>query len=208
MKRSPMKRTPMNRGTSTLKRTPLARGTSTLKRSVMPRTSPWDPNGVREALSMTTLELRALRTGKPVGLARGTSQLKRTPLDRGTSSLKRGKALPAVNKERSAKRLKAYQARLQRADWQVLRRQVFERDRGLCQCPPCIDYRAAGGSFLDTEIPIWFDTKGGIHGFDVHHTTYARFGRELLEDVLTMHPLHHRKVEAKYGYRQKWLGAR
>ena len=136
--------------------------------------------------------------------------LKRTELRRkswmrrGTSRLPRV-AIRKINMARVARKLKAYRARLAKADWKLVRRHAYERDGGLCQCPPCIDGRRNGEAFAFEPIPVWFDTRGGIHGFDTHHTTYARFGHEDLADLLTMHPTHHQALEAQMGYRQRWL---
>lgn len=133
-----------------------------------------------------------------------SSSLRRSWMKRGAKSLRRT-PMKKVNPARVAKKLKAYSARLRRKDWQELRRLAFERDAGLCQCPPCIRGRHFGVPSAFEPIPIWFTKDGKIHGFDTHHATYARFGREALEDVLTMAPKHHRELEAEKGYRRQWL---
>jgi hypothetical protein len=143
---------------------------------------------------------RAPKTQK--WLPRATKPITRTPLKRGT------KALPRVNKARAARKLKAYSAHLRSKYWRELRRKAYGRDGGLCQCPPCIEGRKNGEAFAFEPIAIWFDTKGGIHGFDTHHTTYARFGAELLSDVLTMDRSHHRRLEASTGFRKAFLRGR
>jgi hypothetical protein len=134
--------------------------------------------------------------------------LRRTaPLARGTSRLARG-AIRKVNAARVAKKAKAYRQRLASASWQALRRQAYDRDGGLCWCPMCVTGRQHGEAFAFEPIPIWFDTKGKIHGFHTHHVTYARFGHEDLADLLTMAPTHHQALEAQMGYRQRWLRTR
>lgn len=115
------------------------------------------------------------------------------------------KPIPRRNATRVAKKRKVYAKHLGSAYWQKLRRKAFERDGGLCQCPECITGRKNGEADAYEPIPIWFDTKGGIHGFDLHHRSYVRFGKELLSDVLTLHPLHHRALEATTGFRNAFL---
>lgn len=144
--------------------------------------------------SLTLSELRAER-GAP---------LKRSSLKRGTSTLKRS-PLKAVNPERMKRRMKEYRARLAKADWQLLRRQAFDRDMGLCWCPLCAEGRKYGEAFAFEPIEIWFDQKGKAHGFHTHHVTYTRFGNELLEDLLTMRPDHHQALESQRGYRRRFL---
>lgn len=128
----------------------------------------------------------------------------RKPVQR--SALKRGsKPIPKVNARRQARKDKAYRAHLASAFWKTLRQQAYHRDGGFCQCPDCIRARKDGEAFGFEPIDIWLDTKGVIHGFDTHHTTYARFGKELLSDVLTMKPAHHRRLEALTGLRRTFL---
>ena len=122
------------------------------------------------------------------------------------SWLKRSlKPIPQVNVARLARRVKVYQAHMASVYWFALRYAAFKRDGGLCQCPDCITFRKDGGSPEETRVECWFDTRGKVHGFDTHHTTYARFGHELLSDVLTMIHAHHRKVEREKGFRKHWL---
>ncbi len=131
--------------------------------------------------------------------------LKRSAMSRNKGSSLRRAALRKVNPERMARRVKAYRARLQKADWQELRRKAYDRDGGLCWCPICVAGRKNGEAFAFEPIPIWFDTRGKIHGFDTHHVTYARWGKEELSDLLTMHPKHHQALEATTGKRQRYL---
>lgn len=127
----------------------------------------------------------------------------RKPIARGT------KPIPKVNAKRQARRMKSYRAHLASAYWREIRAQAFKRDRGLCWCPDCVQGRKDGVADAFEPIEAWFDTRGRPHGFDTHHTTYVRFGRELLEDVLTMKPAHHRRLEASTGIRKRFLkGAR
>lgn len=128
--------------------------------------------------------------------------LKRAWLKQGT------KPIPRVNVERMARRKREYAKALRSARWKALRYKVWERDTGLCQCPDCIDGRKNDELEAFERVAIWFDTKGGVHGFDVHHTTYARFGNELLSDLLLMIPAHHRRLEALTGKRKRFLSRR
>ncbi|HXT48697.1 MAG TPA: hypothetical protein VN717_08650 [Gemmatimonadaceae bacterium] len=110
------------------------------------------------------------------------------------------------NEDRIARKAKAYRTVIASAGWKKLRRQVFERDGGLCQCPDCIALRKAHPEAIEsTLVPVWFDTAGRPHGFDVHHTTYVRFGREELSDLLLMKRSHHQKYEALNGTRRRFL---
>lgn len=144
--------------------------------------------------SLTLSELRVARS----------APLKRTGIKRGTSTLKRVR-LKAFNPERVKRKLKKYRARLAKADWQKLRLQAYERDGGLCQCPPCIQGRKNGEDWAFEPIEIWYDVRGKIHGFDVHHVSYARWGREELSDLLTMKRQHHMALEARTGKRHTFL---
>lgn len=137
-------------------------------------------------------------------------RLKRSWLKRGT------KPLPKVNRVRQERRKKAYGAHIRSAYWQDIRRRAYERDGGRCQCPICREVRGEIKGRMEFVTPdqieeavlpiaVWFDTRGGFHGFDTHHTTYARFGHELLSDVLTIIPAHHRKLEALTGKRRHFL---
>lgn len=115
------------------------------------------------------------------------------------------KPLPKVNRKAQARRNATYAKHIGSAYWLAIRLAAYKRDGGLCQCPTCIQHRKNDGDPMDTRIDVWFDRKGGIHGFDTHHTSYARFGAELLSDVLTMTPAHHRKLEALTGKRRAFL---
>lgn len=115
------------------------------------------------------------------------------------------KAIPQVNRKRQARRSKEYAAHIGSAYWKSLRAEAYKRDGGVCWCPDCVQGRKDGVVEAFEPIAIWFDVKGGIHGFETHHTTYVRFGRESLEDVLTMWPAHHRRLEAKTGMRKRFL---
>lgn len=129
---------------------------------------------------------------------------RKTPMARGSSRLPRV-AIRRINAARVARKQKAYSQRLAKADWKVLRRQAYDRDGGLCWCPTCVEGRRNGEAFAFEPIPVWFDKRGGIHGFHTHHTTYVRFGHEDLADLLTMHPQHHQALEADKGYRARFL---
>lgn len=166
----------------------MARGTSTLKRTPLARTSPL------KASSMTLAELREARGAKGF-------------TNKG-SGLRRRTKLREHNPEHLARKMKAYRARLAAPDWEVLRQAAYQRDGGLCQCPVCVTGRKNGEAFAFEPIPIWFKKNSKrIFGFSTHHTTYARFGHELLEDILTMVPSHHEALEAAKGYRKRWLAA-
>lgn len=136
---------------------------------------------------------------RPRWLPRSTKPIKRSELKRGT------KPIPQVNVKRQRRRNKEYAAHLRSAYWQQIRRQAYDRDGGLCWCPTCVEGRKNGEAFAFEPVPVWFDLKGRIHGFDTHHVTYLRFGQELLSDVLTMHRDHHRKLEALTGKRSRFL---
>lgn len=123
----------------------------------------------------------------------------RKPLPRGT------KKIPQVNAKRLARRMKDYAKYLGSKEWKAKRRLVWERDRGLCQCPECVQGRKDGVAEAFEQIPIWFDKRGGIHGFAVHHTSYARFKDEPLEHLLLVDPKHHERWEAKSGIRKRFL---
>lgn len=137
------------------------------------------------------------RPPKPVKWLRNTTPLPRSTKPIARSALKSSRRpIPQRNERRRRRRLRKYSAHLRSAYWKKLRREAYLRDGGLCQCRRCIAYRLERpDDYEATRIPIWFDKKGGIHGFDTHHTTYIRFGAEWLEDVLTMIPAHHRWQE-------------
>jgi len=149
---------------------------------------------------MTAVPKPAPRERKrPKWLPRSTKPIARLWLNRGT------KPVPPFNAVRRARRLKVYRARLARADWHVLRRQAWERDQGLCQCPVCIEGRRNGEAFAFVPIDVWFDQRGRIRGVSVHHTSYAKFGAESLDHLLSMWPKHHEAVEAMGGKRARFL---
>ena len=128
------------------------------------------------------------------------------PIQRRTWLKRSAKPIPQRNVKRQARRLKEYRKHLGSPYWFAMRYAAFKRDGGLCQCPDCIEYRKVPECDADeTTVVCWFDIRGRVHGFETHHTTYARFGRERLSDVLTTIPSHHRKLEALSGKRAKFL---
>lgn len=84
--------------------------------------------------------------------------MKRTPLRRSAWIARSRTPINKVNPERRAKRRKVYQKAIHSPHWRALRAQVFAEQKGLCVCG------REPMSVLD-------------------HKTYARFGRELREDV-------------------------
>lgn len=134
-------------------------------------------------------------------LPRSTKPIARSPLKRSTTPI------PLRNERRMARRAKEYRAHLASKYWQELRQRAYQRDQGLCWCPVCITGRANGVADAFESIEI-FVRRGKVMGFDTHHTTYARFGAELLSDVLTMRPAHHRALEARSGIRKGFLSGK
>lgn len=98
--------------------------------------------------------------------------LTRTPLKRST------KAIRQVNPDAAVRRRKKYNARLHRADWKDLRQACFERDG--FRCTAMVEHE-------NTTIRCtWRDVSRKGDGLVADHLTYARFGRELLEDLRTL----------------------
>lgn len=83
------------------------------------------------------------------------------------------KPIPKVNAERRAKKAKRYSAHLKSASFRALRLLAFARDGW--QCVEIID--GVRCQFVD-------ESRTG-HGLIADHTSYARFGHELLEDLQT-----------------------
>lgn len=88
------------------------------------------------------------------------------------------KPVAQMNPARKARRARGYRARLARADWTPLRLACFERD----------DFRCTGRlAFEQTTIRCtWRDITRTGKGLIADHKTYARFGRENLDDLRTL----------------------
>lgn len=163
-------------------------------RAEKPRQKPWAERFREKIRAMSPAERQkhfGTRNRKPIA--------RKSWLPRST------KPIPQINKRATERRQKAYRAHLASAYWREIRRQAFQRDQGLCWCPDCVQGRKDGVADAFEPIDAWFDTKGRPHGFDTHHVTYIRFGREELADVLTMKPAHHRALEVRTGIRKRFL---
>ena len=107
----------------------------------------------------------------------------RTPLKRGDSArLSRSGPGPTtrtpmkkVNRERLDKRTKAYRAYMASPEWKAKRAACLARDEYTCQV---CGYKKGPG--LDAIGDVIEDRQ--LHAA---HLTYARFGHELLEDLVT-----------------------
>ena len=116
------------------------------------------------------------------------------------------KPLPKSNPKRQARRLKAYRTALASPRWKALKLEAYYRDNGLCQCPDCIEGRKMGVADAFEPIEVWFSKGSKVpKGFHSHHTSYVRFGAELLSDILTLRPSCHMRLEAKSGMRKRFL---
>lgn len=115
---------------------------------------------------------------------------RKKPLKR-TGAPKRKTGLKKVNTARLAKRQKAYDAYMRSGRWQSIRAEVIVRD-GKCVRCGSRGTDALEGSFwyaVNEIMPI-------ASRFEVHHKTYARFGKERLEDLETLCRTCHEKEHA------------
>jgi len=86
--------------------------------------------------------------------------------------------------QRRLERRKAYTAYLRSKAWQALRAKVIFRDSGQCRAA------LAGGKRC-----------GSRQGVEVHHLTYARFGAELMTDLVVLCHDCHKRAHGRGKYR-------
>jgi len=109
---------------------------------------------------------------------------RKAPLKRGKRKMKRS-PLKKTNVKRQAKRRAAYRSYLASKAWKEYRKRVLERDGFRCTAE-------IAGVRCSTVQPL-----------HVHHKTYSRFGKELLDDCITLCRRHHEEVEAQLrGYKR------
>ncbi len=153
--------------------------------------------------------------------------LKRSPLKRST------KPLPKRNEKRIARKYAHYRKVIASPFHKQLRYQAYRRSGGYCECPVCVDARRVAvvrmaidrtmvtGQKVElafTEIPVWFERKGGepwqrfrsTEG-ELHHRDYSRFGDENpdeLNHVLWVWRDCHKRIEAEHGTRRRFLSGK
>lgn len=117
--------------------------------------------------------------------------MRRAPLQRKTRLVAKhtnGKPrtpLKKANPTRQAKRKAKYKAYLSSAAWKTVRRLALARACGMCE------YERLDAAYAASEGACLEDAT------QVHHLTYARFGHELLEDVVCLCKAHHELVELR-----------
>ncbi len=155
-------------------------------------------------------------------LPRSTKPLKRTALK------PRTKKIPERNEQRIAKRHAAYRKVIASDFHKMLRYTSYVRSGGFCECKVCVEWRKVAATaetvrtsetstlgIALTPIPVWFTKSGGpaykrfrSTSGELHHDSYRYFGQENpeeLHDVLWVWKSCHRRIEAQYGTRRRWL---
>lgn len=118
--------------------------------------------------------------------------MKRSPLRRKTPLAKVGKQKP--------KRRKKYDAYLRSKEWREKRAACFTRDGWRCTTLYEIPVTYSSGIAHIGSIHVrcsYVDETHTGKGLHAHHKTYARFGRELPDDLVTLCRRHHDRVESR-----------
>ena len=123
-----------------------------------------------------------------------------TPMPKPTSRIRKS------NPERKAKRRKSYAAHLRSPYFRALRLQAFERDGFRCTETLLVEtgqsMHLGHGAWIHNvrpeRCPVRSADGKGLHA---HHKTYARFGNENVDDLVTLCTRCHRRRHALQGKR-------
>lgn len=122
--------------------------------------------------------------------------MRKTPLKR-TSSPKRKTPMKKVNRARMDKRTKQYRAYMQSSEWRLRRLAAMIAAKWTCQ--RCGYVKRSGTAAIADLIE-----SRELH---IHHTTYARFGRELPEDLEVLCESCHEKEHAGRALKPRFMRA-